>query len=328
MKAYKHLKYGSLDFLELGEVDKPEPKEDEVLIRIFATTVNRTDCAALQAYPFVWRFTKGLINPKNSILGSEFAGIITEIGKNIEKFAINDVVFGFKDSGKGSHAEFLTINEKFISKKPSETTIEEAAASTEGFHYAYNFINKVKAKPQNNILINGATGGIGSALLQICKTLNCKITATSNTKNLDLIKELGADNVIDYTKENFTQSEEKFDFVFDTVGKSTFGKCKKILNPKGIYISSELGPGGQNIFYSLFTPLLSKLGFNKGKKVLFPMPINLSKSIEIVSEMLANKTFKPIIDKTYTFDQIKDAFKYVDKGLKTGNVVIKIFDNQ
>ena len=187
----------------------------------------------------------------------------------------------------------------------------------EGAHYAYSFIHKVKIKSGQSILINGATGGIGSALLQFVRQYDVKISSTCNTKNIDLIKSLGADKLLDYTKEDFTDSNDKYDFVFDTVGKSTFGRCKSLLKEKGVYISSELGPYYQNIFYPLLTSMSSK-------KVIFPIPFGKHKTIPYISNHLKANTFKPVIDREYLLEDISKAYEYVISGEKTGNVLINL----
>jgi NADPH:quinone reductase-like Zn-dependent oxidoreductase len=191
----------------------------------------------------------------------------------------------------------------------------------EGAHYAYSFIHKVNIEIGHSILIIGATGGIGSALLQFVRQYNVKITATCNTKNLELIKSLGADKIFDYTKEDFTESKDKFDFVFDAVGKSTFGKCKSLLNKKGVYISSEPGPYAQNVFYPLLNPISSK-------KVIFPIPYKTRETIPYIIKHLELGKFEPVIDKEYSLSEISEAYKYVIKGEKTGNVLIRLINNE
>jgi len=325
MKVYKHIKYGSASFLQLGEIEKPAPKSTEILVKIYATTINRTDCALLKAKPFIMRFFTGLIKPKNPILGTEFAGLIEAVGNSVKKFNVGDRVFGFDDIGLSSHTEYLCINEnKALAKIPDNTSYEQAAASMEGAHYAINFINKVSIKPADKILINGATGGIGSALLQLCANLGTEITATCTTNTIELIKNLGANKTIDYTKTNLTLDTDKYDFIFDAVGKSTFGKCKHLLKPGGIYISSELGPGMQNVWFSLITLIFKKMPGQQGKKVIFPIPSNINSSVQQIKTLMEQGKFNPVIDKTYRFNQMIEAFEYVDSGKKIGNVVITL----
>lgn len=319
MKASIYKKYGSPSVLRLEEVEKPRVKNKEILVRVYATTVNRTDCAMLRAKPFIMRFFTGLFRPKKPILGTDFAGKIELIGMDVEKFSIGDNVFGFDDEGLSSHAEYLVINEeKALATIAEECSYQEAAASIEGAHYAINIINKVKLKKGQNVLVNGASGAIGSALVQLLKIEGLVVTAVSSGDNKEVVLSLGADNFIDYSQDDFTMGKEKYDYVFDAVGKSTFGKCKAILNKNGIYISSELGPYFQNIFYSLFTPL------RKGKKVIFPFPNDKLTSVQRIKKYIEEGRFKPLIDRIYTLEEVADAFNYVEKGYKKGNVVIQI----
>jgi len=200
---------------------------------------------------------------------------------------------------------------------PDGISFSEAAACAEGAHYAFNFVNKVRLKQGDKVLVNGATGAIGSAALQILKSRNIYVTAVGNTPNLDLLKELGADKVIDYEKEDFTEVDtELYDFIFDAVGKSRFSKCKRLLTQKGVYISSELGPGAEN----LFLPFLTKL--RGGKRVIFPLPLNKKQSLLSLKGLFEEGKFRAVIDRHYTPDQIAKAYKYVMTGQKTGSVVI------
>ncbi len=318
MKASIRRNYCSPSQIGIEQIEKPIPKVDEVLIRVYASTVNRTDCANLAAKPsFIMRFVLGLFKPRKIILGTDFAGEVISIGKNVKSFNIGDRVFGFNDTGAESQAEYLTTAIENIFPIPENIDYKQAAASLEGAHYAYSFIHKVNIKSGQSILINGATGGIGSALLQFVRQYNVKITATCNTKNINLILSLGADKIFDYTKEDFTDNNDKYDFIFDAVGKSTFGKCKPLLKEKGIYISSELGPYSQNIFYPLLTSISSK-------KVIFPIPFGKHKTIPYITNHLETKKFKPVIDREYLFEDISKAYEYVIKGQKTGNVLINL----
>jgi NADPH:quinone reductase-like Zn-dependent oxidoreductase len=247
LKAAIRTTYGLPEDLSIQNIDIPTPKDHEVLIRVHATTVNRTDCAILTGKPLIMRLFTGLVNPTLPTPGSDFAGQIEAIGKAVTNFKVGDKVWGFDDNGLGSQAQYMTLSaNKAIITMPENCSYAQAAASAEAAHYAYNFINKVNLKPGQKVLVNGATGGIGSAAVQMLTQMGIQVTAVVNTKNLELVKSLGANQVIDYTKEDFTKDTEKYDFIFDAVGKSTFGKCKHLLKPNGIYISSELGPGAQN----------------------------------------------------------------------------------
>ncbi|MFQ5996525.1 MAG: NAD(P)-dependent alcohol dehydrogenase [Dehalococcoidales bacterium] len=326
MKAIVYTKYGPPDVLQLKEVEKPAPKDNEVLIKVHATTVNRTDCATIRAKPFFMRLFTGMFKPKKQIPGTEFAGKIEEIGKNVKSLKVGDRVFGFDDQGSESQAQFMTIPEdKGLATIPRNITYEQAAASTEGAHYAYNFIKKVNLKRGQKVLVNGATGAIGSAAVQLLKYFDVYVTAVCNTKNIELVKSLGADKVIDYTKEDFTKDEEKYNFVFDTVGKSSFAKCKPLLKPGGVYISSDLGYRAQNVFLPLITPIIKPMIGNK--KTVFPLPTDIRRSILLIKKLIEEGKFKAVIDRKYPLEQIAEAYKYAETGQKTGNVVITVAHN-
>ena len=325
MKAIVYTKYGPPDVLQLKEVEKPIPEDNEVLINVQATTVNRTDTATIRAKPFFARLFTGLFKPKKEIPGTEFAGKIEEIGKNVKSLKVGDQVFGFDDTGSGSHAEFMTISADKAITIPKNITFEQAAASTEGAHYAYNSIKKVNLQKGQKVLVNGATGAIGSAAVQLLKYFDVYVTAVCNTKNIELVKSLGADKVIDYTKENFTQDDQKYNFVFDAVGKSSFAKCKPLLQPGGVYISSDLGYMAQNIFLPLITPIIKPLIGHK--KTVFPIPTDTGGSLVLIKKLTEQGKFKAVIDRKYPLGQIVEAYKYVEKGQKTGNVVITVEHN-
>lgn len=325
MKAIVYTKYGQPDVLQLKEVAKPIPKDDEILVKVYAATVNRTDCATIRAIPFFARLVTGLFKPKKQIPGTEFAGKIEEIGKNVKSLKTGDKVFGFNDSGSGSHAQYITISEDKAVTIPKKITYEQAAASTEGAHYAYNFINKVGIKNGQKVLVNGATGAIGSAAVQLLKYFGANVDAVCNTKNIELVKSLGAGKVIDYTKDDFTKYNQKYNFVFDAVGKSSFFKCRRLLQPGGVYISSDLGYMAQNIFLPLITPIIKPMIRNK--KTVFPIPTDIRGSILLIKKLIEEGRFKAVIDRKYPLEQIIEAYKYVEKGQKTGNVVITMEHN-
>ena len=321
MKAIVYKKYGPPEVAKLMEVSKPKPKDNEVLVKVFSSTVNRTDSGFRSAQYFISRFWSGLLKPKHQILGCEFSGVIEETGQNLKDFKIGDKVFGFNDKSFGGHGEYLTIAETdAITTTPDNLSFDEAAALTEGAHYALVNIRAAKVESGQSVLVYGATGAIGSAAVQLLKHIGANVTAVCNTKNVQLVKELGADTVVDYQTQDFTQTKNKFEFIFDAVGKSSFGQCKPLLTEKGIYISTELGKNGENLFFALTTPLW------RGKKLLFPIP-SISKSDVIFLKELSEKgQYKPVIDKKYTLDQIVEAYKYVESGQKTGNVILKIVE--
>lgn len=319
MRAIINTEYGPPEVVSLMEVDKPVPKDNEVLIKIYATTVNRTDCGFRSAQYFISRFYSGLFRPKFKTLGNEFSGVIETIGKDVKLFNIGEKVFGYNDTKFGAHAEYMTMAEhEAITTMPGNLTYEEAAPLTEGGHYALCNIRAVKIKAGQNVMVYGATGAIGSAAVQLLKYFGAKVTAVCSTNNIELVKSLGADVVIDYTKQDFTKTDQTFDFVFDAVGKSSFGQCKPLLNKKGIYISTELGKNSENIFLALTTK------FFNNKKVLFPLPTISKEDVIFLKELAETGKYKPVIDRQYRLEQIVEAYKYVETGQKTGNVVITL----
>lgn len=319
MRAAVNTVYGPPEVVTIQEVEKPIHKDNEVLIKVYATSVNRTDCGFRSVEYFIVRFFSGLLRPKNKTLGNEFAGVVEDIGKNVTSFKTGDKVFGYNDVNFGAHAEYMTIAETdAITTMPDNLSYEQAAPVTEGGHYALSSIRAAKIKAGQHVMVNGATGAIGSAAVQLLKHFGAIVTAVCNTKNIELVKSLGADVIIDYTKQDFTTTLQKFDFVFDAVGKSSFGKCKPLLNQKGIYISTELGKNSENVFLALTTQLLGK------KKVLFPIPTINKDDVNFLKQLVVSNQFNPVIDRSYSLQQIVEAYKYVETGQKTGNVIIII----
>ena len=322
MKALVYTHYGSPDVLHFRKVPKPVPAENEILIKIHATTVNRTDNAMIKAKPFFARLITGLIKPKYTTPGTEFAGVIEVVGSKVPSLQVGDKVFGFYDMGSGAHAEYLTVPHNMAVTIPDDINFQQAAASSEGAHYAYNFLNKVKLEKGQKVLVNGATGAIGSAAVQLLKYFELEVTAVCGTQNLELVKSLGADRVIDYKSQDFIRDHERYHYVFDTVGKSSFFKCRKLLLPGGVYMSSDLGYLAQNIYLPIITQLIKPLLGDK--KMLFPFPNNIAQSLQLVRKLMQDGRFKAVIDRTYPFDDIIEAYRYVEKGHKIGNVVILI----
>jgi len=319
MKAIVYTRYGSPDVLQLKEVEKPISKDNEVLIKIVATTVNRTDCGFRDPEYLAVRLVGGLFKPKKTVLGSELAGVVEAIGRNVKTFKPGDTVFGLSTFNFGTHAEYICIaEEKSITTKPSTIPFNEAAAVCDGAFLALTYIKKIDFTDHPDILVNGASGSIGSASVQLAKHFGAKITAVCNTRDFGLLKSLGADEVIDYTKEDFTKNGNQYDVVIDAVGKSSFFHCRKILKQKGIYFSTELGYLSQNIFLALLTPLFG------GKRVLFPIPKDRKEDIVFIRELMAAGKYRAVIDRTYSFEQIIEATQYVETGQKVGNVVITI----
>jgi len=319
VKAVIYTKYGSPDVLQFKEVEKAIPKDNEVLIKVIASTVNRTDCGFRNPEYLAVRLVGGLFRPKKQVLGSELAGVVEAVGQHIKTFKPGDAVFGLNTFNFGAHAEYISIaEEKSITTKPANISFNEAAAVCDGGFLALANIKKIDFTHKPNILINGASGSIGSASVQLAKHFGAKVTAVCHTKDFKLLKSLGADKVIDYIKEDFTKNGEQYDVVIDAVGKSSFFRCLRILKPHGIYFSTELGYLSQNIFLALLTPLF------RGKKVLFPLPKDSKEDILFLKKIIEDGEYRAVIDRTYPFEEIIEATRYVETGQKVGNVVITI----
>ena len=319
MKAAVRERYGPPEVVRILEVEKPALKDNEVLIKVHATTVNRTDCGIRAAKPSILRLLLGLRRPRVTIIGTEFAGMVEEIGSGVTSFKVGDRVFGYDERSLGAHAEYMSIAEdRALARIPANLTYNEAAPGTEGSHYALGFIRKAKVKSGQDVLVNGATGGIGSAAVQLLKNLGANVTAVCGYDNVELIRGLGADRVIDYETEDFTKDAQTYDVVLDAVGKSSFGRCRRLLKPGGIYISSELGPKGQNPLLVLVTPLFD------GKKVKFPFPRYNQGMVRELKGLLESGAFKPVIDRVYPLERIVEAYEYAESGQKIGNIVISV----
>jgi NADPH:quinone reductase-like Zn-dependent oxidoreductase len=319
MRAAVYKKYGPPSVVAIAEVEKPIPQHHEVLIKVMASTVNRTDTGFRSAEYVVSRLFSGILRPKQQVLGNEYAGIVESVGSLVSTLRVGDEVFGYNDTTFGGHAEYVVVSENSpVAIKPTNFSFAEAAALTEGAHYALCDIRAASVVAGQQVLVNGATGAIGSAAVQVLKYMGAHVTAVCETKHVALVKSLGADWVIDYKAEDFTQQEKTFDFVFDAVGKSTFGKCKRLLKAKGVYISTELGPYWQNIWLALITAL------GGGKRLVFPLPTVSQGDILFLKEVAEKGMFKPVLDRTYTLDQIVEAHTYAQSGMKTGNVILSI----
>jgi len=320
MKAAVRTRYGPPEVVRISEVPTPQAQPDEVIVRVHAATVNRTDCGFRAAEPWIVRFFSGITKPKATILGCEFAGELTEVGEGVSSFAVGDRVFGFSEDRFGAHAEYLSFPaDGPIATVPADLPFDQVAPSTEGSHYALSAITKVGIVSGQHVLLNGGTGAIGSAAIQLLKDLGANITAVADTEHLELVRGLGAGRVIDRTVEDFTQDDQAYDVVFDAVGKSSFGRCKRLLKPNGIYLSSDLGPLSMNPVLALITPLFG------GRRIRFPIPPKHTKQeVERIRSMIEAGTFLPVVDRRYPLEEIVEAYRYVETGQKIGNVVIDI----
>jgi NADPH:quinone reductase-like Zn-dependent oxidoreductase len=318
MKVAYRTKYGTSEVISIKELRVPTPNENEVLIRIHATTVNRSDCHILTGKPFPMRIFTGITKPKLNITGTDFAGQIESTGKNVTSFKTGDRIMGF-GSGLipiGSHAQYLLLSEdkamKVMVNIPGNLDYDEAAACIEGAFYAAGFL-LLHPKPGQKALIYGATGAIGSSYIQYLKFYGLAVTAVCRGEHTELVKSLGADKVIDYTKNDFTNDTERYDYVLDAVGKTSFFQCRHLLKEKGLFTSSG---GTENILLMLITPLFG------GKKVVFKSYISIKKGLIFIKEFIEKGHFTPVIDRKYPLDKIADAYTYVASGQKVGNVII------
>ena len=322
MKAIVYTKYGSPEVLQLKELEKPIPKNNEVLIKVHTTTVTATDCTFRKGEPFFARLFTGLTKPKNKILGSELAGEIETTGKDVKLFKEGDQVF-CTTPGYGAYAEYICLPEEgaTLAIKPFNVSYKEAAAC-DGFLTALPFLrDKGKIKSNQKVLINGASGSVGSAAIQIATYFEAEVTGVCSSSNLELVKSLGANKVIDYAKEDFTKNAETYDIIFDTVAKLSFSECKNSLKQNGVFLEA-------GITMAVFPKVIwtSVIG---GKKAMIMAtglrpPQERTKDLIFLRELIEAGKFKPIVDRSYPFEQIVEAHRYVDAGHKKGNVVITL----
>lgn len=317
MKAAVRSRYGLPGDLSIKELDKPTPRDDEVLIKVYATTVNRSDCHVLSGRPFFMRFFTGLFKPRASIIGSDFAGEIEAVGREVRSFKTGDKVMGFGGVfGCGAHAQYFTLPEaQGIITMPANLDYVQATACLEGAFYAASGILQLQPKAGQKAMVYGATGAIGSSYVQFLKYYGVSVTAVCGGENGELVRSLGADKVIDYRTEDFTKDAEQYDFVFDAVGKTTFLKCRRLLKKTGIFSSSN---GLINIVWALITPHLG------GKRVDFSPPKDIKGGLGFIKGLVEKGSFRPVIDRTYPLEKIAEAYKYVATGQKIGTVVITV----
>jgi NADPH:quinone reductase-like Zn-dependent oxidoreductase len=322
MKAIVYKNYGPPEVLQLKEVEKPAPKDNEVLIKIRATTVTATDCTFRKGRPFIGRFFTGLTKPKKSIPGTELAGVIETVGKNVKKFKRGDKVYG-TTMGNGAYAQYICLPEEgsTLSLKPSNLSYEEAAAC-DGALTSLPFLrDKGKIHSSQKVLIYGASGSLGTAAVQLACYFGAEVTAVSSTTNLELVKSLGANNVIDYTKDDFTKNGKTYDIIFDTVGKISFPHCKSSLKQRGVFLEAALTPA--IIPQMLWTSMIG----NKKAMIAFTglrSAIERTEDLIFLEKLIEMEKIKPVIDRQYPLEQIAEAHRYVDKGHKKGNVVITL----
>jgi NADPH:quinone reductase-like Zn-dependent oxidoreductase len=324
MRAVVYDKYGPPDVLRLEEVERPVPKEDEVLVRVHATTVNRSDVHIREAnrsnglaMTFLSRSISGLRRPRQPILGSEFAGEVEAIGASVNEFGVGDHVFGSTGLRFGAHAEFICVPVRArIARMPAGMSFEEAAPICDGALSALMCLKQADLRKGRTILIYGASGAIGTAGVQLARYFGADVTAVCSTKNLELVRSLGADRVIDYTKEDFTKNGQTYDVIFDAVGKHSFKRCRGSIEPGGIYLPTD---GPVNLILAL---LPSRKG---AKRVVFQMPPRIPKQdVLFLKKLVEEGKYRPVIDRCYPLDDVVEATRYVETQQKTGNVVLTV----
>jgi len=321
MKAAINERYGSPEVVEIHAVPKPVPEPDEVLIKVCATTVTRTDSGMRTPYPFFARLFIGMFKPKTTNLGLDFAGVVEAVGNNVTSFKCGDRVFGMSPDKYGAHAEYLcTPAAGCIAKMPPGIDFADAVLC-EGAWYANINLEKYNIQPGDQMLVFGGGGAIGSAALQLAKSYGAEVTSVVETRHIELVKSLGADYVIDFTNEDFSESEKAYDFVFDAVGKTSYSKCKKILKHKGTFSATDLGPFGQNIWLSLWSRIRGN------RRVIFPLPTSSKAVIEFIKARMEAGELRAVIDSHYPLENIVEAYQRVDTEQKTGIVVIDVLES-
>ena len=323
MKAMVYTKYGPPDVLELREVEKPLPKDDEVLVKVHAASVNAADWHFLRGKPFLMRLMGfGLLKPKNKILGSDIAGRVEAVGRNVKQFQPSDELFGdLFECGRGGFADYVCARENALVLKPANISFEEAAAVPMAAVTALHGLrDKGKIQPGQKVLINGASGGVGTFAVQIAKSFGAEVTGLCSTRNLDIVRSIGADQVIDYTKEDFTQNGQRYDLILAANGYHSILDYKRALSPKGTYVTTG-GSMAQLFQAVLLGPWISMTGSKKMGNLLSKPN---QKDLIFVKELLEARKVKPVIDRRYTLSEVPEALRYLEEGHAQGKVVITV----
>jgi len=313
VRAVVHDRYGPPEVLRVDEVEGPVPNDDEVLVRVHATTVTRTDCHMRKASPFIWRFMLGLKRPKRRILGLEFAGVVEAVGAAVTEFDVGDRVFGLRN---GAHAEYVCVREAgLMAHMPAGMTFEEAAAVCDGVSQGLAGLKSGRVGPGTRLLVYGASGSCGTAAVQLGAYLGAHVTAVCNGKNVELVRSLGADEVIDYEREDFTQNGQTYDVVLDAVGKHSLFRSRRSLVPGGLYVATDRL---YNFPLALLTRWIGK------KKVVFDVSGYERENVLLVKDLLEAGRYRAVIDRTYPLEDVVEATRYVESWQKTGNVVLTL----
>jgi NADPH:quinone reductase-like Zn-dependent oxidoreductase len=317
MKAVVHDEYGPPEVLHLAEVERPVPADDEVLVKIRATTVNRTDAGLRSGKPWISKFFTGFRRPKNQILGMEFAGEVEAVGQEVTEFKVGDAVFGGK--GFGAHAQYVCIRESGpLAHKPAGMSFEEAASVFDGLSLALVCLEHGEPLEGRSVLVYGASGSVGTSGVQLARHFGADVTAVVATKNLELVRSLGADAVIDYTQEDFTRNGKTYDVIFDSVGKHSFRRSRRSLKPGGTFVETDLG------FMWHVPLLLLATRWIGDKKLKMGIARYTKKDLLFLKELIEAGEYRAVIDRTYPLEDVIEATRYVETGQKTGNVVLTV----
>ena len=314
MRAVVHDRYGPPEVLRLEDVDRPVPGPGDVLVRVRATTVNQTDCHMRRARPFLWRFMLGLRRPKRRVLGMELAGEVAAVGHGVTQFEVGDRVFGITNFG--ANAEFVRLKESSsLARMPAGLPFEEGAAIFDGAFQGLAALRRGNVGEGTQLLVYGASGSCGTAAVQLGRHLGAHVTAVCNTKNVDVVRSLGADEVIDYTKDDFAKNGKTYDVILDAVGKQSFFHARRSLRPGGVYVATDRM---LNVVLLLWTRWFGK------RKVVFGMPRLTQENVLFVKELVETGRYRAVVDRTYPLEDVVEAARYVESWQKTGNVVLTV----
>lgn len=324
MKAVVQRRYGSLDLLGIEEVDMPAPDDDEILVRVRATAVTLSDSMMRKGRPLAVRLFSGLLRPKMPILGAEYAGDVVAVGKYVTRFAVSDRVFGANGDECGCYAEYVKVAEDgFVAPMPSTMTYEEGAPVC-GALAAWNFLrDKAHVQPGQKVLISGASGSIGTTAVQLASHFGAEVTGVCSTENLELVRSLGADKVIDYTRQDFATGGERYDVIFDAENKSSFGRCRKLLTPDGIYLRTFPGPA--ILLQMLWTSRFGRKRAVMSATGLMPVPRRLA-FLDEVKELIEAGSLRSVVDRSFPLERMADAYRHAERGHHRGTVVVTIDD--
>ncbi len=320
MKAAVHTRYGPPEVVEIFDVPTPRPSAGEVLVKVHATTVTRTDCGMRGPHPWFVRLGAGLLQPRQTILGMDFAGVVEAVGPGVADWQVGERVFGLSTEFYGAHAEYLRLSAAGpLARLPAGAAFHEGVVG-EGAWYADTYLRKLRLGPGRRLLVYGAAGAIGSAAVMLAKAAGASVTAVVATRHVDLARSLGADRVVDYTAEDFTALGETFDAVLDAVGMTSYFRCRPLLAPGGTFAATDLGPGWQNVWLSLGSALARR------ERVIFPLPqaARARAVLEALRGLMEAHTYWAVIDRRYPLAAIVEAYRYVETGQKTGIVVVDV----